>query len=477
MNCRSIPLALSAALLTVPVAAQDWPGWRGPAYNGTASASGLPTDFSPEKRVRWALDLPGPGASTPIVVGNRVFLSSTDVKRDRLMAMCIDRTSGEVRWSHDAGSGFKDLETATRIARIDWTKTTYASPSPVTDGERVIFFFGNGDLVGYDLDGSELWRRNIQQEYGKFAFNWTFSASPTLFDGTLYLPVLQRDVPIVRKRRGGGRSRVGSGGGKPAAKKPAAEEAKPKPIESFILAMDPATGKTRYKHVRPSPAKVESLESYTSLVPFKPTNGKQQMLLVGGDVLTGHDPKTGEELWRWGTWNEGHRERFWRLVPTVVTGEGMALVCAPKKAPVYAIKLGADGMPAETPLAWRSEGRRNPVSSDVPTPAFFDGHFYVLSDVRSALSKVRARDGEVIWTSALPKDHRWRSSPTVADGKVWLMNHNGLVVVVDAAGGDVVHQVAMAGEDDDYIRSSLVVAHDSLFVRTNFKLFCIGQVD
>jgi outer membrane protein assembly factor BamB len=198
------------------------------------------------------------------------------------------------------------------------------------------------------------------------------------------------------------------------------------------------------------------------------------MLLVGGDVITGHDPATGKELWRWGTWNQGHRERFWRLVPTVVVGDGVALVCAPKRAPVYAIKLGGKGGLTKDSLAWQSEGRPNPVSSDVPTPAFVDGHFYVLSDVQSALSKVRAKDGDVIWTTKMSKDHLWRSSPTVADGHVWCMNHNGVVAVVSMADGKIVHQVAMAGEDDDLIRASVVVAHGEVLIRTNDTLFCIA---
>jgi len=111
----------------------------------------------------------------------------------------------------------------------------------------------------------------------------------------------------------------------------------------------------------------------------------------------------------------------------------------------------------------------------VPTPAFADGYFYVLSDVRSALSKVRAKDGEVVWTTPMSKEHLWRSSPTVADGRVWCMNHNGVVAVIDASTGEIVHQIAMAGADDDLIRASIVVAHNQLLIRTNDTLFCVAQ--
>ena len=185
------------ALLAVVVSAQDWPHWRGPSYDGSAKATNLPTDFSKKKGVLWSADMPGPGACTPIVVGDRIFLSSVDAKRDKLVAMCLDRKTGKALWKHDAGSGFGGGSTGGR-------RSNYASPSPTTDGKRVIFFFGNGDLVAYGVDGKLLWRRNIQKDHGNFAFLWTFSASPTLWDGKVFLPILQRDTPVGR---GGGRGR------------------------------------------------------------------------------------------------------------------------------------------------------------------------------------------------------------------------------------------------------------------------------
>ena len=470
LGARFVLTFTAALALTATGLTQDWPHWRGPGYDGSTQATGLPTDFAPDKQVKWKVAMPGTGASTPIVVGDRIFLSSIDGERERLVAMCLDRRDGSVMWSKDAGSGYKERESATHIARSARTRATYCSPSPVTDGENlVVFFFGNGDLVAFDYAGAELWRRQIQQEYGNFAFNWTFAASPTLVDDVVYLPVLQRDVPIQQRGAGGGR-RGGRGGG------PNPEPVvKDEPIDSFILAISATTGKNVFKHVRPSPAQVESLESYTTMVPYTGEDGRKELLLVGGDVITGHDPDTGIELWRWGTWNEGHRERFWRLVPSVVTGDGVALICAPKRAPVYAVRLDGAGELDAGAVVWKSEGRPNLVSSDVPTPAFEDGHFYVLSDVQSALSKVRARDGEVIWSTALPKEHLWRASPTVADGHVWCMNHNGQVVVVAMDDGEVVHQVAMAGEDDDQIRASIVVAHGQLLIRTNDTLFCLSK--
>jgi outer membrane protein assembly factor BamB len=245
------------------------------------------------------------------------------------------------------------------------------------------------------------------------------------------------------------------------------------PIESFLLAIDPKTGKTVYKQSRPSPARVESREAYATPIPHV-RDGRKELLVVGGDVLTGHEPGSGKELWRWGTWNTDHRQPAWRLVPSVVVGGDVALVCAPKRAPVFAVKLGLQGELDDSALVWKSQGRPNPVSSDVPTPAYYRGYAYVLSDVEPALSKVDPKDGTVVWTTPMPREHLWRASPTAADGKIWCLNHNGLVVVVDAGDGKIVHRAAMGEEDDDSICSSIIVAYGSLFIRTNSKLFCVG---
>ncbi|MCP3914080.1 MAG: PQQ-binding-like beta-propeller repeat protein [bacterium] len=443
---RTSLVFLSTLFLSTIAQAQDWPQWRGPSYDGAAEATGLPTDFDQKKHVLWSTELPGPGAGTPIVFGTRVFVTSIDADKGELLAICIDRDSGKVLWRKSAGSGYSP-GAPSKTHMHD--RSNFASPSPVTDGERVVFSYGNGDLVAYDLDGEELWRRNLQKDYGDFTFQWTFSASPTLWNGKLYMQVLQRDEPVH------GRGEDGNA--------------------SFLLSMDPATGKTLKRIERPSEANKESLESYATPIPFVGEDGRKELLIVGGDVITGHDPDSLEELWRWGTWNEGHREIWWRLVPSPVVGGGVVLACGPKRAPVYAIELGGKGELTGEDLAWKSSGRPNPVSSDVPTPLFYGGSFYVLSDVREALSRLDPATGEVKWTIEMPGKHRWRASPTGADGKIWCMNHAGQVAVVDAESGKIVAAPTMGDEDDDGIRSSLVVAHGRLFIRTNSKLFCVGD--
>jgi len=214
-------------------------------------------------------------------LGGPGFSSGVDSEDDALQAMCFHRADGTLLWQHDVGEGTRQDD-----------RSSFAAPSPTTDGELVYFFFSNGDLLCYDFTGQQRWARNLQKDYGTFAFNWTFATSPTLFDGRLYMQVLQRDVPV----RGRGFS--------------------DRENKSYLLAMDPNTGRTLWRHVRPSDAVAESREAFSTLIPFE-FGEKKELLVAGGDALTGHDPATGEELWRWDNLNPV-KISHWRLVPSPV---------------------------------------------------------------------------------------------------------------------------------------------------------------
>jgi outer membrane protein assembly factor BamB len=436
-------LALTVGLAATAASAAEWPNWRGPSYNGSSEETGLPVKFSRTEGVKWATPLPGPSAATPAVWGNSVFVTSTDMQQQKLLVYCLDRTTGKVKWQKDAGTGYRPAGKGS-ATQID-ERSNYASPSPVTDGKRVIFFFGNGDLLAYDFQGNTLWTRNIQKDYGDFCFNWTFGSSPQLFEGKLYFQVLQRDLSV------GGKGKDGS--------------------DSFLMALDPANGKQLWKVNRPCPAKMESREAYSTPIPYV-HDGRKEILVAGGDILTGHDAATGKELWRWGTWNQGHARGDYRLVPSAIGGGGVVLGCGPKREPVFAIKAGLNGDVTDTGLAWKSE-LRGPVTTDVATPLFYHGKFYVVSDSRKALSCVEPADGKVVWSTPIEGSSVW-ASPTAADGKVYLLSLTGVVHVVDAASGQVLSSTPMAENDSD-IRSSIALAHGCLFIRTNTTLYCVGK--
>lgn len=421
---------------TTLATAENWPQWRGPSFNGSSPEKNLPEEWS-KTNVTWNVSLPGPSAASPVVWEDHVFVSSTDLSNKTLLALAIDRRQGKVLWQHQIAEGIRRDR-----------QSTFSASSPVTDGQRTIFFYSTGDLVAFDFAGNKVWSRNIQADYGPFAFLWTFSSSPLLDGGKLYLQVLQRDVPVAGRGRSDGLN------------------------DSYLLAMEAATGKTLWRQTRPTEAVAESHEAYATPIPFT-SQGRNEILVIGGDCLTGHDPVTGQELWRWGTWNPG-RIGHWRQVVTPVTGQGLILACAPKGSPVYAIKAGGSGLLGEAAIAWKSDQHKM-VTSDVPSPLFYDNDFFVLSDLRRNLSRVEPGTGKVKWTVETPGRAKYEASPTGADGKIYLMNFKGEVTIVNAESGGLLRTIPMGEDNDDMIRSTIAVARGQLFIRTNQKLFCVGR--
>jgi len=432
-------ILLCFALLAEHSNAANWGHWRGPSFNGSSTEQNQPADFSKTNNVKWAAALPGTSAATPIIWNDSVFVSSADDRAKTMRALCLERKSGKVLWDQEVGVGYNLDE-----------KSNFASPSPVTDGKIVVFYYGNGELASFDFSGKKLWGRNLQKDYGQFAYQWTYGASPTLYQDKLFIEVLQRDQPVH------GRGRTDA------------------PIESYLLALDPSTGKELWKHVRPSEAKMESHEAYTTPIPFE-FKGRTELLIAGGDAITGHDPKTGDELWRWSTWNPSFITH-WRLVPSPVTGGGVVLVCAPKGAPVYAFKAGAKGKQDDSVIAWKSSERE--ITSDVATPLFYKGSFYILKGEppRAAISRVEPATGKVEWTGQLETRIKIESSPTAADDKIYFQNFRGEVFVV-AAGEQfkLLGTIPMGDEWDDQLRSSIAISQGELFIRTGHKLYCVGN--
>ena len=434
---RYLTFLLGCMLLAQSTQAANWPQWRGPNFNGFTDESNLPERWSKTENLVWTKDLPGSSAATPVIWEDKVLVSSTDETNQTLLAICLDRTTGTIQWSNKVAVGMR---------RDD--RSNFASPSPLTNGKQAIFFYGNGELVAFDMDGKKLWGFNLEKKWGEFCFQWTFSSTPLLYEDTLYIQVLQRDIPVHGRGF------------------------KDKPNESYIAGLNPATGEVKWKTLRPSDARMESLEAFSTPMPYT-HDGRTEILVVGGDDITGHDPETGREIWRWGTWNP-KRITHWRLVPSPIAGAGIALACAPKKDPIYAVKLGGNGKLNDGALAWVSNDQRS-LSSDVPTPAFAYGDFFILSDVRGALSRVHPKTGKIKWSLELPGRSKFEASPLVTDGKVYLMNFAADVVVVDAGNGTIKATIPMGERGDNMTRSMITAAHGNLFIRANNKLYCVGN--
>jgi len=431
-------------LALTSLAHADWPNWRGPHHDGSTTQKNLPSKITPEAAL-WKVAMPGPAASTPIVSGDRVFVSTTDVEAKKLLGLCLDRATGKELWRKELGSGISADE-----------RSNFANPSPVTDGKTVIFHFATGDTAAFDFAGKELWQRNLQKDYGAWAIQWTPASSPVIAKDQVIFQVLQRDSSF---EFGGQRKGV------PGS-----------PNESYLLALDPATGKEKWKHLRPCDAVSESRESFSTPMPWS-GGGREELLVSGGDCLSGHSLTDGKELWRTVSWNPeklGH----WRLVPGPIAGDGIVLGCAPKRAPVYAVKAGATGTVSMDGMAWITgkETKNEDVSSDVSTPLFYQGRFYVLNSERKSLCCVEPKTGTLVWEHRVEGGAKIESSPTAGDGKIYFQDMRAKVTII-AAGEkpEVIFSGSMAipGTEEKDVRSSISLANGCAFVRTTRMLYCL----
>src|ERR1044072_2855333 len=207
--------------------------------------------WSAEAGLTWKLAMPAFSGSTPIVWGDFIFLNTAE--GDDLQLWCIDRNKGAMLWKKRLGGG-----------NIKMRKQNMSSPSPVTDGQTVWVMTGTGILKAFDFKGSELWERDIQKDYGQFGLNWGYASSPLLHEGSLYVQVLhgmRTDDP------------------------------------SYVLRIDKKSGKTLWRIERPTQAIMESPDSYATPALLQYGNTKE-LVITGGDCVTGHDLATGKELWR-----------------------------------------------------------------------------------------------------------------------------------------------------------------------------------
>jgi len=435
MKCRAFfPVAIIVFSLSFGLKAENWPQWRGPHFNGSTTEKNLPTTWSATENVVWKTPLPGVSGATPAIWGDYIFVSSPDAQKN-LNLICLNRVDGKVRWQKTVGVGDKEKG-----------RNNMASPSPVTDGKTVFAMFGTGDLAAYDYSGKELWTRNLGKDYGRFSINWLYGSSPLLYKDKLYVQVLQRS-PL------------------PPDYTHAIDDKPDR--DSYLLCLDPATGKDLWRHIRKTDAKKESSESYATPLPFEGKNGTE-IILVGGNCTTGHDARTGAELWRCDGLNA--KDGDWmRIVPTVVTGAGMIFASAPKREPVFAIKSGGKGNITSTHVAWTFDE----FPSDCVTPLFYQDSLFVLDGDKQMITRLDPATGKKIWQGSLGVRDIFRASPTGADGKIYCISEPGNVVVLDA--GDDFKVLSTIPLNEEPCRSSIVASQGQLFIRTAAHLYCIGK--
>jgi outer membrane protein assembly factor BamB len=425
----------------------NWPQWRGPSGNRISRAVNLPATWSLTENIVWKAPLPSWSAGTPIIWGDRVFVTSPteaggsaaaspepgprgrggygagrDPGGPKLLLICISRKDGKQLWA-------RELDNGNQL----FNKQNSSSPSPVTDGKHVWVVTGTGAVTAFDMEGNRVWQRNLQREYGKFGLNWGYASSPLLYQGKLIIQVLHGTATTE---------------------------------PSYIVAFDDLTGRPLWRQERRTDAIAECPDAYTTPALLE-YGGTTQIIVSGGDYVTAHDPKTGKEIWRAAGLNPQKRPNY-RIIASPLVADGL-IYASSRKAPVLALRAGGQGDITATHTVWKWEGLGVP---DVPTPVCDGKYFYMVED-SGRVTCLDAKTGKLIWGPERTTQGTVSASPLLADGKLYVTNESGVTTVL--AAGPVFKVMATNELDDSYTLSSLAVAGSQLFLRTETHLYCIGK--
>ena len=436
----ALTLLSSAVAVTLGADAGSWPYWRGPTANGMAVGD-APLKWSDTENVRWKTAIPGKGNSSPVIWGDKIFLTTAiptgvSAKTDaaaappaqegrrgrsfgdtgpqpeqRFDVLCLDRNTGKVLWQ-------KTAKVATPHEGYHGTYGSFASNSPVADGKRLYAFFGSRGIYAYDLDGNLLWAKDFGPMRIKMAFG----------EGTA--PVLHADRLILNFDHEGG---------------------------SFLVMLDAATGKEIWKVDR------DEITSWAAplVVEYK---GKQEIITAATKKVRSYDFATGNLVWECTGLGSN-------VIPQPVIQDDLVLVMSGHRDPkLMAIRLGREGDLTGTDAIVWSQTRGN---SYTPSPVLHDNKLYVLTD-NGFVSCYNASTGAPYYQQTrLPKAYNFKSSPVGANGKLYLASENDDVIVLGM--GEKFEVLATNTIPDSVFIATPAIAGGEIFLRSQSHLYCISE--
>ena len=425
--------------------ARSWPSFRGPHASGVAEGQNLPDEWNPKTGINilWRTAIPGLAHSSPVVWGNTVFVTSAvssdpkatfrpglygdgDASKDhtvhRWIIYAIDKSTGKIGWERVAYQG-EPLEKR-------HIKATYANSTPATDGRIVVAWFGSQGVYAYDVTGTFLWKVDLGRiDLGAYdipTFEWGSASSPIIWND---LVILQCDTQT----------------------------------DSFIVALDAKSGKTVWKTDR------DEIPSWGT--PTIATTSKGDELIANAsNFIRGYDPKTGKELWRLGGSSK-------ITAPTPIYADDMLVVASGRgpERPIFVIKAGAkgdltlpEGKTSNESVLWSKTGR----GSYMPTPLIYKGVLYVLSN-NGLFDAYDLKTGEELYRQRLPTvGSGFSASPVAADGKIYLSNEDGEMLVVNA-GPKFAHLTT--NSMGELLMATPAISEGVMYVRSSSSLFAIGR--
>jgi outer membrane protein assembly factor BamB len=412
-------LVLATLLLsaTLDAHAADWPNFRGPTGMGTTSAVGLPVQWSETENIAWKTPLPGPGASSPIVFGGRIYLTSytgffipgesggsqENLKRHLI---AIDKNDGSILW---------DKAIAAKLPEEDKIRDHgFAANTPAADSEHVYVFFGKSGVFAFDHAGNQVWQADV----GERTDGWGTSASPVLYENLVLINAS---------------------------------------VESqSLIALDRKTGKEQW---RAGGIK----RSWNTPVIVTAESGRKEAIVARQGAVLAYDPLTGKELWSCNT------DIGWYMVPSVVAADGI-VYCLGGRSGVaaLAVRAGGSGDVTSTHRLWTTTKGAN-----VPSPVFLDQHLYWPHESGIA-NCAKISDGEVVYQKRLERSGTIYASALLGDGKLYYLARNGRTFVVAAK-----PEFEQLGQNDlsdgSIFDASPTVDGSRLLIRSNKYLYCIGK--
>jgi outer membrane protein assembly factor BamB len=423
----------------------NWPSFRGPHGAGAVEGMGLPEAWDAETgiSIRFKIEIPGLAHSSPVIWGDRLFLTtavssetgasfkpglygsgeaSTDQSVHEWQILCLDKRNGKILWKETATKG--------RPKDKRHIKSTYANATPVTDGEHVVALFGSEGLFAYSVDGKFLWKVDVGRlDVGAYdipSYEWGPASSPIIYDGKV---IVQCD-----QQKG-----------------------------SFLLAVDVKTGRTVWKTQR------DELPSWGTPTVY-PGKGRAELITNGSNFIRAYDPATGKELWRLGGSSK-------ITAPTPVFADGLIIVASGRspERPIFAIRPGGtgdislrDGETSNKYVAW-SKTRRG---GYMPTPLIYRGNVYVL-DNSGLLGCYDLRTGDARYYDRIPhRGNGFSASPVAADGRIYLAGEDGTVFVVQA-GAEL--KLLASNPLGEPLMATPALSGGTMYLRGARHLFAVGK--
>jgi outer membrane protein assembly factor BamB len=435
---RRLPAVFVGLCLCVGIAqADNWPAWRGPTGQGHTTEKNLPLKWSAKENVKWKIPLQYPGYSTPVVWGDKIFLTQANKdpnppKKDAKgkvdpkqrkdgsvrSLVCLSRADGKVLWKADVQ--YNEFER-------NWSDYPYAHASPVTDGERVVVSFGSAGVYCYDFAGKELWKRT---DLGKWDHVFGNSASPVLYSDL----AIQWCGPNDPKG------------------------------DNYLVAMNKKTGETVWRHDEP-------YGSWSTPVVAKVKDQDQIVLGQSKDVkgrpesdhgfLKGIDPKTGKELWKCQGLNS-------YVYTSALVGDGVAVGMSGYGGSALGVKLGGTGDITKDRLWWH----KAPANQRVGSGVIVDGHVYVVDD-NGLAHCYELTTGKDTWGGERVRGSTW-GSMVHSDGRLYILMKNGDTLVMAAKPKYELLATNSLGQGEGS-NSSIAVSDGELFIRTFKHLYCISE--